>query len=211
MVCTGKKGGTTDAAVVGAYFPGPLWTEADDGVRRGFQTANSHLLFQLQPHFRILRWTRPSTLLRDMIQTDDGAPSVGAIAAKKGNEIVWKPYRIGEGNTALHIDPTAKAATLTGGWTGGYRCLGSETTTTTTTCNRGWELHLHLDRLDIFRVSRGIIPEQCTAQLPDLSRYQQDPEQRKLRGPELQARIQGWGQTRDSSAQLWLDPNNPPR
>ncbi|KAJ5601651.1 hypothetical protein N7510_011185 [Penicillium lagena] len=34
----------------------------------------------------------------------------------------------------------------------------------------------------------------------DLTRYQQGAEQRRLRGPQLQARIQGWGPARDISA-----------
>lgn len=71
-----------------------------------------------------------------MISTDERTPPAGAIAAKKGNEVVRKPYRIGEGHKSLHIDPMAKVATLTGGWKVGYQCLDSETTI----CNRGWQL-----------------------------------------------------------------------
>lgn len=201
---------TTPATVVGAYFPGPLWLEANGREKHEFKTGTSHLLFQLEPQFRLLRWTCPDVPLTDVINTDDEyALSLEAIAASdetspQSNKAFWigDPERMGP---SLQIDPETKSATLMSSLTdadsGGvvwYNDVGRENDRGDQQAKQNWDATVNLGQLILYAVSGGIDTELATGRIiraKDQARYMREATKPKIEGEELKKRIQGFGST----------------
>lgn len=208
LLFTGKETVTRPGTAVGAYFPGPLWLRANEGQeKREFKAGTSYLLFQLQPQFRLLRWTSPQIPLTNIIDTDGDAPSIEAVAASDETSSKFsKPYRIGDPERkgpGLHIDPETKSATLSnsadddsgeGFWYKDVYIDGDGDRT----LNKNWDATVKLDQLDIFSVSGGIDANLATRRIigaKDQTQYMQEATEPKIRGEELTKRIQGFGST----------------
>jgi hypothetical protein len=214
VLVTGDETATTEATVLGAYFPGPLWLKPNEGgagQKREFKAGTAHLLFRLQPQFRLLRWaTSPHIPLTDIINTDDDdAPLLEAIAASDETSPKFsKPYRIGDpdGKSAsLRIDPETRSATLTsnstdtnGGEVVWYKDVYLDGTSDDKTPTKNWKATVELGQLDIFRVSGGIDENLATGRIvraKDQAGYMQETTGPKVEGEELRKRIQGFGST----------------
>lgn len=210
VLFTGKETVTRAGTVVGAYFPGPLWSEANGGEeKREFKAGTSYLLFQLEPQFRLLRWTSPHIPLTNIIDTDGDVASLEAIAASDETSPKFsKPYRIGDPEikgVGLCIDPETKSATLTSISTDddsgeGVWCKDAyiDGDSGDKTLNKNWDTTFKLDQLDILSVSGGIDANLATRRIigaKDQARYLQEATEPKIKGEELTKRIQGFGST----------------
>lgn len=204
-----SDGTTTPATVVGAYFPGPLWLEANGREMCEFKTGTSHLLFQLEPQFRLLRWTCPDIPLTDIVNTHEEALSLEAIAASDqtsptSNKAYWigDPERIGPG---LQIDPETRSALLTSNFTDAniegvawYNDVGRDSDRGDKAPKKHWEVTVKLGLLNFFRVSCGIDADLATGRIiraKDQARYMREATKPRIEGEELKKRIQGFGST----------------
>ncbi|OBT70954.1 hypothetical protein VF21_10226 [Pseudogymnoascus sp. 05NY08] len=150
--------GTTPKIVIGAYFPGSLnvsITRAEN-EKRETQSNTSHLLFQLQPSFRLLRSGKPNISITDLIKTEGQGVSLADIAT---NEVIGSPnlsYWIGDGTSqseGLRIDPQKKTAMLAssdGQW---YRDLMADENSQS---KKNWEVTAQNPRMDIFMVTSDV-------------------------------------------------------
>lgn len=196
---------TTPATVLGAYFPGPLWLNANGKDRRGFKTGTSHILFQLEPEFRLLRWACPDIPLTDIVNTHDEELSFEAIAASENtsptsNTVYWigDPEGTGPG---LQIDPVARSALLTNNFTdandGGvvwYEDLGRHSDP-----GERWEVTVKLGQINFFRVSGRLDEDLATGRVfraRDHARYLREATKTRIAGEELRKRVLGFGSTR---------------
>ncbi|KAI1353671.1 hypothetical protein F5Y01DRAFT_322891 [Xylaria sp. FL0043] len=104
--------------ILGAYLPAPNAVNAT-GINLSKRLDASHILFQLQPTFRLLRWARHETPLANLIHP---------YGAEFCDEAAWGgdsglPYWIGapQGQGAgFRVDPRKRTATLTNGERGCY-------------------------------------------------------------------------------------------
>ncbi|KAI0013671.1 hypothetical protein F4779DRAFT_347726 [Xylariaceae sp. FL0662B] len=147
--------GTAPEAAVGAYFPSPLLVADAEAENRKRETRGNtpHLLFQLQPTFRLLRWTKPDVPVVDLIKIDGNKLSLEEIASTEGLDSLNVPYWIGDPTgqgTGLGIDPEKKTATLTGGGEERHRDMkvgGKDG------FGENWEVTIQNPRMDIFTVT----------------------------------------------------------
>lgn len=192
------------AAVVGAYFPGPLWIKPTwEEKKRKLKAGTTHLLFQLQPEFRILRWAFPEVSLADVINVDGVDTSLEAIANCDGTDkSLGNAYRIGDPlrkGTGLYVDPKTRSVVLKnlpmnsdGGNIAWYNqvCVGGEDE------EKGWEVMIESARLDIYKIS-GKIEEGLGAgrivKAIDQAQYIQEEMGPRINGEELAMRIEGFG------------------
>ncbi|KAI0814009.1 hypothetical protein GGR55DRAFT_676147 [Xylaria sp. FL0064] len=104
--------------ILGAYLPAPNAINIT-GINLPKRLDASHILFQLQPTFRLLRWAGRGMPLADLVHLDGYvSPDEAARVGDSG-----LPYWIGapEGQGAgLRVDPRKRAATLTNGEGGFY-------------------------------------------------------------------------------------------
>ncbi|KAJ5620839.1 hypothetical protein N7510_004823 [Penicillium lagena] len=204
-----SDGTTTPATVVGVYFPGPLWLGSNEREKCEFKTGTSHLLFQLGPQFRLLRWTCPGIPLTDIVNTHEEALSLEAIAASDetsptSNKAYWvgDPERIGPG---LQIDPETKSALLTSNLTDAnigraawYNDVGRDSDRGDEAPKEPWEVTVKLGQLHFFRVSCRIDADLATGRIiraKDQARYMREAAKPRIEGEELKKRIQGFGST----------------
>ena len=195
---------TTPAMVLGAYFPGPLWLNANGKDRREFKTGTSHLIFQLEPEFRLLRWACPGIPLTDIVNTHDEELSLEAMAGSENtsstsNTVYWigDPERTGPG---LQIDPVARSALLTNNFTdandGGvvwYEDVGRHSDP-----GEHWEVTVKLGQINFFRVSGGLDEDLATGRIVrarNHARYMREATKTRIAGEELRKRILGFGST----------------
>lgn len=199
------------AAVVGAYFPGPLHIastkEEEEKCQTG--TTTSHLLFQLQPTFRVLRWTKPGVSLMDLIKAEDDTVSLAEIAMREDSEILNLPYRIGElrgQGGGLRIDPGEKTATLASGDGQWYKDVSGKGDDG---LGKNWEVTVKNSRMDVFTITGGVDQELQSgkmARVEDLPKHEDErheietsrveaPEDKgpRVEGEALRKRIQGFG------------------
>lgn len=213
LVLSAEGTASTPATVMGAYFPGPLWVKSDGSdERRESKTGTSHLLFQLQPRFRLFGWTRPHAPLKNLITTNDDAPSLEAIAGSDETFPKYnKSYDIGaaggEKGVCLHIDPETNSATLrsatsdsdSGEAAAWYRDMCSDYSSFDKTLDKKqWEVDLQVDHFDVFRVSGGItidLPTSYLTRPTDKAQYARQATEFKIDNEELKRRIQGFGST----------------
>ncbi|KAJ5110972.1 hypothetical protein N7532_001507 [Penicillium argentinense] len=197
---------TTPVTVVGAYFPGPLWLKANGKDLREFKTGTSHILFQLEPQFRLLRWIWPNIQLTDIINTHEEELSLEAIVASDktpptSNKVYWigDPERTGPG---LQIDPVARSALLTSNFTdandGGvawYNDVGRHSDREDKIPKKHWEVTVKLGQLKIFRLSCGLDADLATGRIiraKDQARYMREAMKTRIAGEDL---ISGFGST----------------
>lgn len=94
LLLTSNATATTPLTVMGAFFPGTV--SSTEGEKHEMKPSTPRFLFQLQPQFRLYRWNGPNVPLVNIINTEDDAPSSGAIAASEEPFLkATKPYRIG--------------------------------------------------------------------------------------------------------------------
>lgn len=204
--------------VTGALIPGMPWaTNPDNTEEKKREWASkltcSHILFQLQPQFRLLRWTGSHMpLSTDFIRLDDEATAdwnnvqlLKDVATDSGvsPESYWigAPERTKNG---LHIDPDTKIATLTTTTTpnesderGRYEDIGLQRDG-----NDDAELEkeflFRVDRIAVFRAESGTQERVCSGEIlsgKDDSRYGQQGNESRVEREELAKRIQGFGST----------------
>lgn len=170
MLFNGTQDGSTVKAVVGAYFPGPLFVIDSSGnakKRAGKGGTGDdyppYLLFQLKPRFRLLRGDCTIPLpnivhMKDSIVHMKGpatSPEDACATIDRNREVRNMPYRIGkfnrgeDRNSDLNINPeerTARLASGSGLWFGEE---GEE----------NWEVVVKDCRMDILAVTGGLIRE----------------------------------------------------
>ncbi|KAI0432796.1 hypothetical protein F5Y09DRAFT_300928 [Xylaria sp. FL1042] len=104
--------------IIGAYLPVPNAVE-DTGNRFLNVSDSSHILFQLQPTFRLLRWAKREIPFTSLIHSEGKAPPDEVVQ----EEDLDLPYWIGapqERGVGLRVDPRKRTATLTMGVEGSY-------------------------------------------------------------------------------------------
>lgn len=204
ILLTSNATATTPLTVIGAYFPRPLSNAK--GEKREPKTSTPHLLFQLRPNFRLLRWNGPHMLLTQIINTEDDAPLLRAVAASDEPPLEsTKAYRIGDPErkgAGLCIDPETKSATLTSNITDtdsgkvvGYKPVYMTGNDNDITAYSNWEVAVKIDHFEIFRLKVGIDAHVASEGAKDQNQYAQDATQEKIQGEELSKRIQGFGST----------------
>ena len=159
MLVTGPDSITAQKTVLGAIFPGPLWLEANDGRKSEKKTGTAHLLFQLEPQFRLLQWTDPRTPLTKVINPEDRTMSLETIAASSSDcsSSYWIGDKEGKGS-GLCISPAQHSATLTSksglsdGKPVGYCSMS-------TNSDSNWEVAIKPAELHVLRVSGGMITD----------------------------------------------------
>lgn len=202
--------------VMGAIFPGIPWTTNPtdtEGKKREWESklTTSHILFQLQPEFRLLRWIGSHmSLPADFICLDDKATGDGNnVQSLKDvvtdNEISRKSYWIGapEGTKAgLHIDPDRRIATLRTSTTPNER--GNSGRYQDIDVERDGDGDVGLEEEFLFTVSQiaafktegGTHANVCSGETltgKDYSRYEHQENEGRIEGKELAKRIQGFG------------------
>lgn len=168
MLITSAQSDTIASTVIGAYFPGPLWLRNDGAVeKQEVETGTSHLLFQLQPHFRLVRWNGPQIPLTNLFHIDDNMISTADMEAiDKSSPGSSKSYRIGSPgrqDASLRIEPEAGSATLSSlfpnskksdsddvAW---YINVGKTANAQEEMDKEFWEVAVTHARIDIFTVS----------------------------------------------------------
>ncbi|KAI0872530.1 hypothetical protein GGS24DRAFT_431822 [Hypoxylon argillaceum] len=130
---------SSPTTVIGAYLPNRNPVEVTSPYL-SIKLDASHILFQLQPSFRLLRYSKSQMPLADLISPEWEASSDAPIPEGDSN----LPYRIGG---ALRVDPTKRIATLTNGLRGCYMevPLGGKENTENT-----WEVTVPDAHIDIF-------------------------------------------------------------
>lgn len=163
MLFNGTQDDSTVKAVVGAYFPGPLFVVDSSGnakKRAGKGGTGDdyppYLLFQLKPRFRLLRGdcTIP---LPNIVHMKDPAmsPEDACATTDRSGELRNMPYGIGkfnrgeDRNSDLNIDPEGRTARLA---SGGGLWFGEES-------EENWEVVVKDCRMDILAVTGGLVRE----------------------------------------------------
>ena len=204
--------------VIGAVFPDMPWATNTDNTKEkkwegSSKLTTSHILFQLRPKFRLLRWTGlhmpPST---DFIRLDHETTASGKdikwlkdIATD--SKISQKSYWIGspEGTKpGLHIDPDTRVAILRtfvtpseSGDGGRYGELGVERDVDGD-AGLEEEFHFTASQIAVFKVKSGTHANVCSGEnstRKDDPRYGNQGNETRLEGDELAKRIQGFGST----------------
>ncbi|KAJ9138370.1 hypothetical protein NKR23_g8493 [Pleurostoma richardsiae] len=135
VLFTAEAVATTPKATIGAYFP---------GESRG---TDAHILFQLQPRFRLLRWKRPNLPLSDLIRTERENIRLGELVANGHPQPSDATYWIGDSagqGAGIRIDHERKTVTLTSG-DGQCYMDGQQGV-------RNWDVTIQSARMDIFKV-----------------------------------------------------------
>jgi hypothetical protein len=209
IIILGNTSGPSPAPVVmGALFPDMPWaTKPNDTASK---LAMSHILFQLQPKFRLLRWTRSHVPLpTDFIYLDDDAATGGtkmqslkSIAA--GDGISQESYWIGAPGgtrTGLHINPYTRMATLrtttTSNKSGKYEDIGLERNVDGD-AGLEEEFSFTVNQIAAFKAESGTHANVCSGETSiekDDPRYGNQSHETKIEGEELAKRIQGFGST----------------
>ena len=186
--------------VVGAYFPGPRWMDAE---KLKFTISDPpYLLFQLQPEFRLLQYARAG-----YNRPRNGRTRTGGKEAVVTDDAPSMPYWIGdpglEGRGAgLRIEPETRSITLMGNSSDGD--AGKESWYREVGVGSGgggavprWVVTVEPAQLHIFSVSGGLNGNAGTSRIPlaqrDLSAYTEDSTIPKIGGEELAKRIEGFG------------------
>lgn len=204
--------------VIGAIFPDMPWATNPNNTEEKklegtSKLTTSHILFQLRPKFRLLRWTGlhmpPST---DFIRLDDETTAdVKNIKSLKDiatdSKISQISYWIGspEGTkTGLHIDPDTRVAILrtfvtpsNNGDGGRYEELGVERDVDGD-AGLEEEFHFTASQIAVFKVESGTHANAYSSEnstRKDDPRYGNQGNETRLEGDELAKRIQGFGST----------------
>lgn len=205
LLLTSNATATTPLTVMGAYFPSTL--SYAEGEKRKLKPSTPHLLFQLQPQFRLYRWNGPQIPLADIIKTEDDAPLSGAItASEEPSSKATKRYRIGDPErkaAGLCIDPETKSATLTSSTTDtdigdvvGYKPVCINNTNSGIKLDSNWKVAVKIDHFEILRVKGGIDTNVAFERANTLVRYApQHATEERIKREELSKRIQGFGST----------------
>ena len=194
LLLTSDATATTPLTVIGAYFPSPL--SSAEGEKRELKQGTPEFLFQLQPQFRLQRWNGPQIPLTNVINPEDDAALLGAIAASDEALLKsTKPYRIGDpgrNETGLCIDPGPKSAALTGntkdtdsGVAVGYESVYINGNGSDIKLDCNWEVAVKIDHLDIFRLKGGIDANVASGGAKDQNRYEQHATEEKIKGEDL--------------------------
>ncbi|TRX89572.1 hypothetical protein FHL15_009481 [Xylaria flabelliformis] len=130
---------STSNTVIGAFFPIPSKT--------------THMIFQIQPRFRILRWEKTELSRLNLIKPDAKA-SLSEFAASEGSlSSNNAPYWIGnplEQGAGLWVDPNKGTATLINTVGGCYTEMPSVGGTSNT--GENWDVTIQQARMHIFTV-----------------------------------------------------------
>ena len=203
--------------VTGVIFPDMPWATNPDNTEEtkweGTSKLTTHILFQLRPEFRLLRWTGlhmpPST---DFIRLDDKTTANGKnIKSLKDiatdSKISQKSYWIGSPQgtkTGLHIDPDTRVAILRtfvtpskSGDGGRYEELGVERDVDGD-AGLEEEFHFTASQIAVFKVESGTHANVYSGEnstRKDDPRYGNQGNETRLEGDELAKRIQGFGST----------------
>lgn len=219
LIVLGNTSTASPAPVVmGALLPGMPWATNPDNTEEKkreetFKFTTSHIFFQLQPQFRLLRWTGSHIpLSTDFIRLDDEATANwNNVQLLKDfatdGEISRKSYWIGapEGTkTGLHIDPDTRMATLRtsatpndGGDSRRYEDIGVERDDNGDV-GLEEEFLFTVDRIAVFKAESGTQANVCSGDIltgKDDSRYGHQENETRVEGEELAKRIQGFGST----------------
>ena len=187
---------------------------------RDLKPNTPHLLFQLQPQLQLYPWNGPHMPLTKIINTQDDAPLVGALAASDEPPLEsTKPYRIGHPEVkgaSLCIDPMIESATLKSNTTDiedgeviGYKPVYISGKDTELKIEGNWNVALKIDRFEVFQVNGSIDANVASEGAPNRNRYVQDATdnfsnpnryvedttEEKITGEELSKRIQRFGST----------------
>ncbi|KAI0097683.1 hypothetical protein GGR51DRAFT_540308 [Nemania sp. FL0031] len=127
----------TPKTIVGGYFPSSLEESA-------------HVLFQLQPTFRLLHWAKTKVSLVDLIKTEVKLPTEGTVASAVSNSPYWigDPMELG---TGLRINPEKKTVSLIKGAEGCYAEVPVSSGKDNT--NKRWDVTIQDARLDMFVIA----------------------------------------------------------
>ncbi|KAI1738409.1 hypothetical protein F4680DRAFT_426058 [Xylaria scruposa] len=135
---------TTDAdtsnTVIGAFFPIPSGT--------------THMLFQIQPRFRILRWEKAEIPRVDLIKADAKASlsdiTTNEVSGPTGNAPYWIGNSLEQG-AGLRVDPNKETVTLTNTIGGCYTekpSVGGKGNT-----GENWDVTIQQARMHIFTLA----------------------------------------------------------
>lgn len=210
MLVTSDESDTSASAIIGAYFPGPLWVKNNETVgKQEVETGTSHLLFELQPHFRLMRWNGPQIPLADLFHTDDDMISIEDVEAiDDSSPTSSKSYRIGSAgrqDASLRTKPEAGSATLSsffpnpeksdGDDIAWYKNVGKTVNAQEEVGDEKWEVTVTHARIDIFTVSGGVDDTSIKDMMKKRHdpRYTQDPTEPRITGEALTKRIYGFG------------------
>ncbi|KAI0456657.1 hypothetical protein F5B21DRAFT_147321 [Xylaria acuta] len=113
----------TPKTIIGGYFPAS-------------SEKSAHILFQLRPTLRRLRWIKAKVWLVDLIKTEGKLPTDETVASEVSNSPYWIGGPMGL-NVGLRIDPEKRTATLAKGAGGCYTdvVLGRKDST-----GKSWEV-----------------------------------------------------------------------
>lgn len=211
MLFTGDTIATASTAVVGAYFPRAIHiTSTKEEEEKGrVGTNNPHLLFQLQPKFCLLPWTKLGVTIKDLIKAEDDTVSLTEIATGEDLETHNLPYQIGgpsgDGG-GLRIDPGKKMATLGSGDGTCYEDMGEEG------CDgfsKNWDVTINNSRMAVFTITGDVgqeLQSKSVAKDEDLPVAEDEASNTELvkvetsedtglrvEGEAFQKRIQGFG------------------
>ena len=196
LMITSNATATTPATVMGAYLPKKLSNE-----QRGFQSSTSYLLFQLRPHFLILRWNSPHIPLTSIIEAGGGTSTSTAVVTSDEVPVEsTTSYRIGHPQSqgaSLCIDLEKKSALLTSSTMDvnpeevvEFKPLCKCNHKDDMVISGHREVAVDIDHFEILRVIGTLnTPETACNQ----NRYVQDPDVKKITGEELSKRIEGFG------------------
>lgn len=180
------------APVVGVYLRGEGGDE--EGEKGG------HVLFQLQPRFRLLRCAKGGVSFMEMIKTEVDKMSFADIAGGEDGELRNGPYRIGgaKGEAGISVDPAGKTVTLVSGegmWEGdvGGGKDGEKGV------DAGWEVRVADARMEVFAVTGGgeeeVQSEEMEVEVEESKVGSAEVVEAgaRVEGEELLRRIQGFG------------------
>ncbi|KAL3418043.1 hypothetical protein PVAG01_11052 [Phlyctema vagabunda] len=120
--------------IFGAYFPSTKGGEKS-------RSDTSHLLFQLQPEFRLLEWMKTGVSPAELIQINGHIVSLG-------RAVTPSPDSMGEHSAGLQIDASNNVATLTSGDGKWYKDINGKG------CNNlSCEATAKKNSVDIYRVN----------------------------------------------------------
>lgn len=199
MLFTGKIIATASTAVVGVYFPNPVnltsTEEEEEKEKNQLGPNNPHLLFQLQPKFRILRWTKPHISNHDLIRADPDTLSLAEIATRKDPETHTLPYRIGgpsDTTGGLSIDPAKNRVTLASVNSQWYKDVSEEEEDNFVVVGNSneWDVSMTNSRMDILPMTKCVGRE--LLQNPSTTAGENEGPFR-VEGEALRKRIQGFG------------------
>ncbi|KAF2967832.1 hypothetical protein GQX73_g5761 [Xylaria multiplex] len=100
----------TPKTIIGAYLPSPSTTEVTN-AHLPIKLETPHIIFQLQPSFRLLQWAKRQMSRADLI-TSGGEVSADVIVPEGDSEL---PYRIGDPlgqGVGLRVDSRKRAVTF---------------------------------------------------------------------------------------------------